>query len=601
MLFGKRSAALIFTMILAVASLAATPGPQATAWQSKVDSWVIATASSGITEFLVFLKDQADLSGAGQLDTKLEKGAFVYQKLTEIARRTQPAILATLQEQGVEHRSYWIANMIWVRGNADILQTLASDSRVDHIYANPQVRFAQPQIQAVSNQPAAVEWNIAKVNAPAVWAAGYAGQGAVIAGQDTGYEWTHPALKSHYRGWNGTSADHNYSWHDAIHSGGGSCGANSPQPCDDTNHGTHTMGTMVGDDGGANQIGMAPGAKWIGCRNMNQGVGSPATYSECYQWFLAPTDLNGQNPRPDLAPHVINNSWGCPPSEGCVDPNVLLSVVNAVRAAGIVTVHSAGNSGSACSSITDPAAIYDASFTIGATNSSDQIASFSSRGPVTVDGSNRLKPNVSAPGVGIRSSVPGGSYQSGWNGTSMAGPHVAGLVALMISARPNLAGHVSDIERIIEHTALPQTTTQNCGGVPGSQVPNNTFGWGRIDALAASLPSTLLDITMNKSTYVNGDNVTASGFRLKNTGSSAAAVELKVWLGVPGAAPIAILNLGPDGSFVIPAAFDHEFGPLGLFTVAGTLPRGNYEFSSRMVDPLTGFTLSEDLNPFAIQ
>ena len=148
-------------------------------------------------------------------------------------------------------------------------------------------------------------------------APGYTGQGAVIAGQDTGYQWDHPALKDQYRGWNGSAADHNYNWHDAIHATGSSCGADSPCPCDDNDHGTHTMGTMVGDDGGANQIGMAPGARWIGCRNMNAGVGTPTTYIECFEWFIAPTDLAGQNPNPAMAPDVINNSWGCPESEGC--------------------------------------------------------------------------------------------------------------------------------------------------------------------------------------------------------------------------------------------------------------------------------------------
>ena len=289
-------------------------------------------------------------------------------------------------------------------------------------------------------------------------------KGAVIGGQDTGYQWDHPALVNQYRGNNGIIVNHNYNWHDAIHSGGGSCGPNSPFPCDDFGHGTHTMGTMVGDDGAGNQTGMAPGARWIGCRNMNVGVGSPATYSECYQWFIAPTDLNNLNPRPDLAPDVINNSWGCPPSEGCTDPNVLLTVVNNVHAAGIVTAHSAGNSGPDCSTVSDPAAIYANSFTVGATDNTDTIAGFSSRGPVTIDGSNRLKPNVSAPGVNIRSSVPG-RYISGLSGTSMAAPHVAGLVALLISSQPSLAGHVDEIESLIELSAVPRTTSQNCGGV----------------------------------------------------------------------------------------------------------------------------------------
>src|SRR5690606_7611326 len=138
-----------------------------------------------------------------------------------------------------------------------------------------------------------------------------------IAGQDTGIRWTHNAIKAKYRGWNGSSADHNHNWHDAIHVTGSSCGADAMAPCDDNGHGSHTIGTMLGDDGGSNQVGVAPGARWIGCRNMNAGDGTPARYNECAQWFLAPTDLAGNDPQPDLAPDVVSNSWGCPVDEGC--------------------------------------------------------------------------------------------------------------------------------------------------------------------------------------------------------------------------------------------------------------------------------------------
>ncbi len=357
--------------------------------------------------------------------------------------------------------------------------------------------------EAGPSQPEGVEWNISKVGAPQVWATGVKGAGAVVGGQDTGYLWTHNALKNQYRGTNGATATHDYNWHDAIHTAGSTCGADSPVPCDDNGHGTHTMGTMVGDDGAGNQVGMAPAAKWIGCRNMDRGNGTPATYSECYQWFVAPTKIDGTSPDATKAPDVINNSWGCPSSEGCTDPSVLLTVVQNVVAAGIVTVHSAGNSGSACSTVSEPAAIYDDSFTVGATTNTDDIASYSSRGPVTVDGSARKKPNIAAPGSNVRSSYNSGpNNYATLNGTSMAGPHVAGLVALMVSADPTLRGQVKTIRTLIEQTAVRRTTAQGCGGDSATAVPNNVYGWGRIDAYGAAcggaVPAAIANLTITK-------------------------------------------------------------------------------------------------------
>lgn len=459
-------------------------------WHQSVEPLVFETlVTENEAEFIVYLREQADLSGAQQLTKKVEKGTFVFENLTAIASSSQTPIIAELRMLGAEYQPFWVANMIWVRGDVDVLRTMAERPEIAFIYANPSIRQNLPDQQGLAKlsplEPT-VPWHIDLVGAPQVWAAGFTGQGAVVGGQDTGYDWDHPALVNAYRGNGPGGLDHNYNWHDTIHSGPVTCGPDSPVPCDGHGHGTHTMGTMVGDDGEGNQIGMAPGAKWIGCRNMNdQGVGSPATYSECYQWFIAPTDLAGMNPDPTKAPDVINNSWSCPVSEGCLDPEILQTVVENVRAAGILTVHSAGNSGlQGCESIDTPAAIYDASFSVGATTSQGVIWSLSSRGPVSVDGSNRPKPDVTAPGHSVYSSIPGETYAY-FSGTSMAGPHVAGLAALLVSARPILAGDVDALELTITQSAIPKTTSESCGGVPGSQVPNNTYGFGRVDAFGA--------------------------------------------------------------------------------------------------------------------
>ena len=153
---------------------------------------------------------------------------------------------------------------------------------------------------------------------------------------------------------------------------------------------------------------------------------------------------------------------------------------------------SAGNDGPACGTIQHPLARYPESFTVGSTtHTTDTVSSFSSRGPSAADPQNPtsplyVKPNITAPGSTIRSALRGSDTSYGnLSGTSMAGPHVAGLVALVISANPFLAGNVDRIEEIIEQSAVRKTTAERCGLDSLSQVPNNTYGWGRINALAA--------------------------------------------------------------------------------------------------------------------
>jgi cell division septation protein DedD len=239
---------------------------------------------------------------------------------------------------------------------------------------------------------------------------------------------------------------------------------------------------MVGDDGAGNQIGMAPGAKWIGCRNMDAGVGTPARYIECMQWFLAPTRIGGGDPDPTKAPDITNNSWHCPPDEGC-SVDSLQAAVEAQAAAGIMMVSAAQNAGPNCSTVENPPGIYEATYSIGALNTgTDTIASFSSRGPVIADGSGRIKPDITAPGTNTRSSTNASdSSYANFSGTSMATPHIAGAMALFWSAHPQLKHQIDASRTALNDTAHFISSTQ-CGD---AGPPNNVYGWGRVDILAA--------------------------------------------------------------------------------------------------------------------
>lgn len=502
----------IITLVLMSLTILLKVYSQSIEWRYKVEPTVLHQINTQVTDYIVVFGEQADLSEAARLKTKAEKGKFVYQKLSEVAAATQKNVKTILEQSNIKHETWVIVNAIVVKkSDKQILQNIASLPEVKSILADPAVKMEMP-IYGDSGERT-TEWGISKIKADSVWMMGFYGQNVVIAGQDTGYDWEHPSLKDKYRGTNGATADHNYNWFDAIdatiqpnpnpnnyNSTNNPYGYNLIVPVDDQGHGTHTMGTMVGH-AGTDTIGVAVGAKWIGCRNMDRGWGKPSSYTSCFNWFLAPRDISGNNPLTSKAPDVINNSWGCPVEEGCTTTGtyaLMEAAVNNLKSAGIMVVVSAGNSGNGgsndCSTVNTPAAIFEHSFSVGATNINDDLASFSSRGPAILNGINRLKPNVTAPGVNVRSAFPGNSYGPA-SGTSMAGPHVAGAVALIISASPSLKGQVETIESLLENTAKRIQTTQDCGGTANLDI-NNNFGHGRINVFAAIAQALPIKLTI---------------------------------------------------------------------------------------------------------
>ncbi len=442
-------------------------------------------AENEVVELYVILKNNHKIN-LPNTKQRLNRLNSVISQLKSNEQKSRSELEKVVKSYSNDYQFFWINNSLRIKMKSKDAIEFIKNPAVIKAYHNSGEKLNLNKISNLNKSATSLEWGLEKIMVPQVWELGYKGQGVVIAGQDTGFQWDHPALKAKYRGWDGQNVDHNYNWHDSIHSPNIACvdDSNQPAPCDDNRHGTHTMGTMVGDDGDGNQIGVAPDAKWIGCRNMNQGDGTPASYTECFQFFIEPTDLNGENPDLSKVPHIINNSWGCPVSEGCTQPNVLKEVVDNTVAAGILVVAAAGNSGSGCNTVNDPIAIYENALTVGSTNRNDSISSFSSRGSVSLDGSNRIKPDISAPGSTVRSSVPDGGYAS-FSGTSMASPHVAGVAALMISANPALAGHPELIKKIILESSDFKSSDQTCGGISGQDRPNNTYGWGRLNALKA--------------------------------------------------------------------------------------------------------------------
>ncbi len=412
----------------------------------------------------LLLEDQADLSGAAGMVDYDDRRQFVYERLTGHANQSQQELRSYLDLFGLDYRPYYLVNAIEIEGGLLVRLLLLPRSEVDRIIPSPVLRplpAALPVERGGAAPPRQPQWNLTNIGADRVWNEfGVRGAGIVIGQSDSGVQLDHPELQARYRGRDGR---HDYNWLDPW--------AGTSAPVDYGGHGTHTLGSVLGQS-----VGVAPEAEWFACANLRRNLGNPALYLDCMQFMLAPYPQEGDpftDGDPTRSAHVLNNSWGCPEShEGC-DPNSLRPAVEALRAAGIFVVASAGNDGPACGTIRDPLAIYDAAFSVGAVDEKNNLAVFSSTGPVTVDGSGRTKPDIVAPGVDVLSAYPGSTYTLA-SGTSMAGPHVAGVVALIWSANPALIGDIDRTEQILIETATPFTGA--VGGIDPQQAMEELVG-----------------------------------------------------------------------------------------------------------------------------
>ncbi|MFD9600571.1 S8 family serine peptidase [Streptomyces sp. NPDC059970] len=497
---------------------------------AEVDSAVLDTVRKGKeSTFFVVLKKQADLSAAKGRRGHAAKAKAAFASLRAEARSSQQPLTSFLDKEKVGYQSFWIANAVKVTGDKRLVEDLANRSDVasivkEHHYELDATESAASEA-ATDADPVTPEWGVKDIKADQVWDQyDDRGEGIVIANVDSGVQYDHPALKANYRGNNGDgSFTHDYNWYDPTSQ------CTTSAPCDNNGHGTHTMGTMVGAGG----VGVAPGAKWIAAKGCESSSCSDSSLLAAGQWILAPTDHTGQNPRPDLAPDIVNNSWGGG------DTTFYQDIVEAWNAAGIFEAFASGNDGdgTTCSTGHAPGSQAPA-YGVGAYDVNGRIADFSGFGPSRLDGS--MKPNISAPGVNVRSTWPGNTYKA-ISGTSMATPHVAGAVALLWSSAPSLIGNI-DATRALLNEGAADVDDTHCGGTAEA---NNVWGEGKLDIFAS------VDKAPHTAAVLTG-KVTD-----KATGSALTGITVKA----SGSASTRTVTTSADGSYRL------------------TLPAGTYDFA----------------------
>ncbi|HEX7254833.1 MAG TPA: carboxypeptidase regulatory-like domain-containing protein [Gaiellaceae bacterium] len=522
---------------------------------------VHALREEGTVPVIVRLREQADIPAVaararaeGRARGRAARVGAVVDELRRTAAATQPPVRTLLRSEEAagrarQIRSFWIFNGFAATVGEAALDRLARHPAVESIALDEEL-----SVPPVQSSPRLPTWGLEKVNAPRAWGDhGFTGEGVVVGVMDTGVDGGHPALRDKFRGRDGDTGS---SWYVPT-------GENYPEPGDGHGHGTHVTGTIVGGPPGE-VVGVAPDADWIAVKIFRDtGSTSTSIIHDGFQWMLAP----GGDPA--RAPHVVNNSWG----STATNSTEFLEDVRAWVAAGIFPAFANGNNGPVAGTVGSPAS-FPESFGVGATDINDQIASFSSRGPAIWDGVPHVKPQVSAPGHQIFSTWPrqlGMDYHT-ISGTSMATPHLTGVVALLLSAQPGLTVD-----------AIRDTLTASARSEPHmGRLPNNDYGHGIADAYAAitraRFSGTLTGTVHGPEGPIAGARVEIPALALQTETDAAGVYELRVQQGSWDVEVSAYGFVGTSAAISLAAGEevnrDFDLAAAAVHTLAGTVSAG---------------------------
>ena len=447
---------------------------------------------------------------ASNFENKKARREFVINELKYFSEKSQQEVLSIMQSEQRNGKvtnivSHWLSNSITCTTTKDVIYLLSERDDILIIGHNADKEaILSGQQSAVSGQQSVkaeteIEEHVSQVNAPQVWNQGYTGEGVLVAILDTGVNYEHPDLADHL--WDGGAQypNHGYNSYD---------GSNNTM--DNRGHGTHCAGIICGDGTGNKQTGIAPDATLMCVKALND-TGNTNASAICAGMEFAV----------EHGAEVLSMSLGIANSSVADREMLRQTCVNTLQA-GVVASVAAGNEGDSQNSNPIPnnvrvpascpapwihpdqqenAGELSCVVSVGAVNKNDNVATVSSRGPVTWQetsfgdypynpGIGLIRPDVCAPGVDVVSLNYSDNGYTKKTGTSQAAPNVAGIICLMLSKKPEMTP--AEISMVLETSAFKLENNKN-----------NNSGSGRVDALAAINAIDMGALVFNEMTFID--------------------------------------------------------------------------------------------------